>query len=96
MPGSPQKTELTLPTKTSNTQVIEFHTAPEYRACFVDISKVNKVEFFGLVQYKGRLRAWVTNVTQPTNRCRIIVDACQFVIHQSYSGNDVSVGVKEL
>ncbi|EEW06490.1 hypothetical protein VMB_22780 [Vibrio mimicus VM603] len=96
MPGSPQKTELTLPKVTSNTQVIEFHTPPEYRACLVDISKANKVEFFGFVQYKGKRRAWVTNITQPTKRCRVIVDACKFAIHQSYSGNDVSAGVKEL
>jgi hypothetical protein len=96
MPGSPQATELTLPLKRTNAQVIEFQTPPTYRECAVDISKSSKVEFYGVVTYKGQRRAWVENVTQSTGRCRIILNGCMYTIHRSYKGADVSSGVKEI
>lgn len=96
MPGSPQNTELSLPFKRTGKQVIEFLTPPIYRACRVDISKSTKVEFYGLVNYKGKLRAWVANVTQTTQKCRVTLDGCHYIVHQSYHGSDVSAGIKEI
>ena len=71
MPGSPQRTELSNPLIRTSNEVIEFHSAPTYRELKVSLVKSSKVEFFGIVNYKGGRRALVANLTQSSKRCRV-------------------------
>lgn len=96
MPGSPQPTELSNPLISTSNEVIEFHSAPTYRGCTVSLKNSSKVEFFGIVNYKGQSRAVVANLIQTSKRCRVSLVGCNYTIHHSYSGYDVSSGVREI
>lgn len=100
MPGSNQQTRISVNLKTvSNSKVIEFETPPRYRNLLVDIGGNNKLVLHDILPLNGNNeggnRAKVDNITQKkSGLCRVIIDDCKFIIHNSYTGQ-VSVGVEE-
>lgn len=97
MPGSIQKTEMSKPEGQTNAKlVIEFKTPPTYRNCKVDLSKSSKIELKKIINYNNKIRAVVPNMTQISGQCKVILNDCEYIVHDLYSGTDVSQGIIEV
>lgn len=96
MPSN-EKTELSPNTTKEECTIIEFKTPPFYRNNNVDISKMKKVKLLkGEHNSRGHKKVTIPHLSLIEGECSVIVDNSDYQIYYNYSGNDVSIGLKNI